>query len=354
MALTARPKTTQKRKALITGITGQDGSYLAELLLEKGYEVHGLVRRSSTFNRHNIEHIFNDDVLRDRHLHYGDLADINSLLIVLKKVQPDEIYNLGAQSHVRVSFEIPYYTAQSDALGVLSLLEAVRLLDLKAKIYQASTSELYSGDPAEAPQNEDTRFKPRSPYGVSKLFGFEIARTYRESYGMFIVNGILFNHESPRRSHNFVTRKVTRAVAEISQGKRAGLTLGYLDASRDWGYAPEYMEAAWRMLQQKQPKDYVIATGETHTIRELAEEAFTHVGVRLVWKGKGVHECGIDKKTGKVLITIDPYHYRPNEVHHLRGDASKARKELKWKPQTNFKELVRLMVEADLKNENPW
>jgi GDPmannose 4,6-dehydratase len=343
-------KATKGKRALITGITGQDGSYLAEILLDKGYEVHGLVRRASTFNRHNIDHIFRTDALRDDHLHYGDLSDINSLMIVLKKVRPDEIYNLAAQSHVRVSFEIPYYTAQSDAIGVLSLLEAVRLLDLPAKVYQASTSELYSGDAKEAPQHEGTPFKPRSPYGVAKLFGFEIARIYRESYGMYVVNGILFNHESPRRSYNFVTRKVTQAAAEIAHGKREGLTLGNLDASRDWGYAPEYMEAAWLMLQQNEPKDYVIATGETHTIRELVEEAFSHAGMDIVWRGKGLKERGIDAKTGKTLITIDPYHYRPNEVQHLRGNAAKARKELGWKPRTTFTELIRLMVEADMQH----
>jgi GDPmannose 4,6-dehydratase len=271
-------------------------------------------------------------------------------MTIIKRVNPDEIYNLAAQSHVRVSFEIPYYTAQSDAVGVLSLLEAVRLLDLSPKIYQASTSELYSGEKKYAPQDETTPFKPKSPYGVAKLFAFEMARIYRESYGMFVVNGILFNHESPRRGFNFVTRKITLGVAEIVHGKRDILHLGNLDAARDWGYAPEYMEAAWRMLQQKEPKDYVIATGETHTVRELVELAFKLVDIDIRWKGKGVHEKGYDKKTGKVLVSIDPYHYRPNEIDHLRGNASKAKKELKWKPTTTFKDLVRIIIESDLQH----
>jgi GDPmannose 4,6-dehydratase len=336
------------KKALITGITGQDGSYLTEFLIKKGYEVHGMVRRSSTFNRHNIDHIFTSDAGRLEHLHYGDMSDMNSIMSIVKKVQPDEIYNLAAQSHVKISFEVPSYTAQADALGVLSLLESVRLLGSKAKIYQASTSELYSGEKKLAPQNEKTPFKPRSPYGVAKLYAFEIARVYRESYGMFVVNGILFNHESPRRGVNFVSRKIAHAVAEISVDKRDHIELGNLDAARDWGYAPEYMAAAWRMLQQKQPEDFVIATGETHTVREFSEEAFKHIGVELRWKGKGEQEVGIDAKTGLVRIKIDPSYFRPNEVEHLRGDSRKAQKSLGWKPRTTFKKLVSLMMKAEL------
>ncbi|MFA6279101.1 MAG: GDP-mannose 4,6-dehydratase [Candidatus Paceibacterota bacterium] len=336
------------KKALITGITGQDGSYLAELLIKKGYEVHGLVRRSSTFNRHNIEHIFTTDAKRAAHLHYGDMADMNSIMSILKSVQPDEIYNLAAQSHVKISFEVPSYTAQADALGVLSLLEAVRLLGLNSKIYQASTSELFSGDKKEAPQNEKTPFKPRSPYGVAKLYAFEIARVYRESYGMFIVNGILFNHESPRRGINFVTRKIMHGVAEVAAGMREYIELGNLDAARDWGYAPEYMGAAWLMLQQKKPQDFVIATGETHTVRELAEESFRAIGVKLHWKGKREREVGVDAKTGVVRVKIDLHYFRPNEVEYLRGDARLARKILHWKPKTTFKKLVDLMIKYEL------
>jgi len=337
-----------KKKALITGITGQDGSYLAELLLAKGYEVHGLVRRSSTFNRHNIDHIFTTDEARGRYLHYGDMADMNSLMSILRAVQPNEIYNLAAQSHVKISFEVPTYTAHTTGLGLLSLLEAVRLLGLqKTKIYQASTSELYSGEKKYAPQSEKTPFKPRSPYGVAKLYAFEIARVYRESYGMFVVNGILFNHESPRRGMNFVSRKIARGVAEIEAGKREFIELGNLDASRDWGYAPEYMEAAWRMLQQRIPRDFVIATGETHTVREFAEGSFKCIGVTLQWKGKGLKEVGIDKKSGKVRVRIDPTYFRPNEVDYLRGDARHAKSILRWKPTTTFKKLVYLMINAE-------
>ncbi|KKU78934.1 MAG: GDP-mannose 4,6-dehydratase [Parcubacteria group bacterium GW2011_GWA2_47_7] len=340
------------KKALITGITGQDGSYLAELLINKGYEVHGVVRRSSTFNRQNIEHIFNSKHIYSHELHYGDMTDIDSLMRIVKEVQPDEIYNLAAQSHVRVSFDIPFYTAQSDAIGVLNLLEAVHKLEVKTKIYQASTSELFSGDPKTTPQNESTRFHPKSPYGVAKLYGYEIARVYKESYGMFVVNGILFNHESPRRAENFVTRKVTTALVEIRYGERERLLLGNLDAKRDWGYAPEYMEAAWMMLQQKVPEDFVIATGETHSIRELVERAGEILGFDIFWKGRGLREVGIDKKTGKIIIAIDPGYFRANEVPHLRGDASKARKILGWKPKTTFNELVKIMVDADLARFN--
>lgn len=336
-----------KKRALITGITGQDGSYLAEFLLAKGYEVHGLVRRSSTFNRHNIEHIFNAENAPDSHLHYGDMTDINSLISVLRKVQPHEIYNLAAQSHVWVSFEMPYYTAQSDAIGVLSLLEAVRILNMPAKIYQASTSELYSGDEKEAPQNEKTPFKPRSPYGVAKLYAFEITRAYRESYGMFAVNGILFNHESPRRGYNFVSRKITHGAAEIKLGLRDMIYLGNLDAHRDWGYAKEYVEAMWMLLQEKEPKDLVIATGETHSVREFVDEVFKHAGMQIRWQGKGLKEKGIDEN-GVTRIAIDPVYFRPNEVSYLCGDASRAKKELGWKAKTNFTELAKIMYEADL------
>ena len=337
-----------KKKALITGITGQDGSYLAEFLLEKGYEVHGFVRRTSTFNRHNIEHIFGDAGTEGlRFLHYGDMTDINSLINVLREVKPDEIYNLAAQSHVRVSFDIPFYTAQSDAVGVLSILEAVRILDLPARIYQASTSELYSGEENQAPQNEDTPFKPRSPYGAAKLYGYEITRIYRESYKMFAVNGILFNHESPRRGYNFVSRKITQGVVAIQLGKQETLHLGNLDAHRDWGYAKEYVEAMWMMLQQKDPKDYVIATGKTHAIREFAEAVFAHAGMPITWQGSGLDEQGIDAH-GKVRVAIDPIYFRPNEVAYLCGDPSRAEKELGWKSKTSFEELTKMMYHADL------
>ena len=338
------------RKALITGITGQDGSYLAELLLAKGYEVHGLVRRSSSFNRHRIAGLFD---VHERHarLQYGDLIDINSLISILTAVRPDEVYNLAAQSHVRVSFDVPSYTAQTDALGVLNVLEAIRALQMKPRIYQASTSELYSGDPSEAPQNERTPFRPRSPYGVAKLYGFEIARIYRESYGMHVCNGILFNHESPRRGVTFVTRKITTGVVDILRGKRERIHLGNLDAQRDWGYAPEYVEGMWMMLQRDTPDDFVFATGETHTVREFAERSFAHVGIVLRWGGSGLDEKGIDVKTGTTLVEIDPEYFRPNEVDHLCGDASKAKRELGWHARTTFHDLVTLMMEAELKGE---
>lgn len=336
-----------KKRAFITGVTGQDGSYLAEFLLSKGYEVHGLVRRSSTFNRHNIEHIFNAKDSANSFLHYGDMSDLSSLLSILSIVKPDEIYNLAAQSHVKVSFEVPHYTAQSDALGVLSLLEAVRILKLPAKIYQASTSELFSGDKKEAPQNEDTRFSPRSPYGVAKLYGFEITRVYRESYNMFAVNGILFNHESPRRGYNFVSRKITRAVAEIALGRKEKIFLGNLEAHRDWGYAKEYVEAMWMMLQQKKPKDFVIATGKTHSVREFVELVFKHAGMPIQWKGKGLKETGVDAN-GVVRVAIDPVYFRPNEVSYLCGNPARAKKELGWKAKTSFEDLAKLMYDADL------
>lgn len=325
---------SKKRKvAFITGVTGQDGSYLTEMLLDKGYRVHGLVRRSSSFNRGRIEHIYtNPDNERGFFLHYGDLTDSVSLSSILAKVRPHEIYNLAAQSHVHISFETPIYTAHATGLGVLNLLEAVRSLKLDAKIYQASTSELYSGDPKEAPQKETTPRRPKSPYGVAKLYGFEIARIYRESYGMFVVNGILFNHESERRGENFVTRKITKGVAEIKNGKRDKIFLGNLKAARDWGYAPEYVEAAWRMLQQKKPDDFVIATGETHTIEEFAREA-----------------CDLAGLDYKKVIEVNKKYIRPNEVDYLCGDASKAKRILGWKPKVRFRELVKIMVTHDMR-----
>jgi GDPmannose 4,6-dehydratase len=344
-----------KRRALITGITGQDGSYLAEFLLAKGYEVHGLVRRASTFNRHNIQHLFKAGKAPDSHLHYGDMTDINSLISVLRSARPHEIYNLAAQSHVKVSFEVPYYTAQSDAVGVLSLLEAVRILGIPAKIYQASTSEMYGGEKKEAPQNEKTPFKPRSPYGVAKLYAYEIARIYRESYGMFTANGILFNHESPRRGYSFVSRKITHGAAEIKLGLRENILLGNLEAHRDWGYAKEYVEAMWKMLQQKEPKDLVIATGKTHSVREFVDVVFRHAGMPLRWQGKGLKEKGVDAQ-GVTRIAIDPAYFRPNEVAYLCGDASRARKELGWKAKTSFDELAKIMYDADLEvleHDNP-
>ena len=339
------------KKALITGITGQDGSYLAEFLLKKGYQVYGIVRRASTSNYHNIKHLLDIKKLNSIHLRYGDMTDADSILRIVKEVKPDEIYNLAAQSDVRISFDIPSYTAQSNAIGVLSLLEAVKNLDIKCKIYQASTSELYSGDKKEVPQNEKTPFNPKSPYGVSKLYGFEISKVYRESYKMFVVSGIFFNHESPRRGENFVTKKISIGLNEIKSGQRKKLFLGNLNSQRDWGYAPEYMEVAWKMLQRKTPEDFVIATGETHSVREFVEEACKVLDINIIWKGEGVKEKGIDKKTGKIIIEIDPRYFRSNEVNYLCGDSSKARKILGWKPKHSFKELVKIMVEADLKRE---
>ncbi|MDP2910025.1 MAG: GDP-mannose 4,6-dehydratase [bacterium] len=337
------------KKAFITGITGQDGSYLAEILLKKGYLVHGLIRRASNFNRQNIEHIFDTDEKKSKFLHYGDMTDMHSILSILAKIKPDEIYNLAAQSHVRISFDVPFYTAQTDGVGVLNILEAVRILGLKSKIYQASTSELFSGDPKEAPQNEQTPFNPQSPYGVAKLYGFEISRVFRKSYGMFVVNGILFNHESPRRGSNFVTRKVVKGMIEIKKGLRDKIYLGNLNARRDWGYAPEYMEAAWLMLQQSKPDDYVVATGETHSIRELVEKVCQNLRIKIIWRGKGLKEEGIDKKTKKVIVATDPAYYRPSEVDYLCGDASKARKELDWRPKVKFDKLIEIMIKEELK-----
>lgn len=322
--------------ALITGVTGQDGSYLAELLLEKGYQVHGIVRRSSLINTHRIDHIY-----KKLHLHYGDLTDAINLMGVIKKVKPDEIYNLGAQSHVKVSFETPEYTGQTDALGTLRVLEAVRLLGMEdsVRIYQASTSELY-GKVQETPQTETTPFYPRSPYGVAKLYGFWIVKNYREAYGMYACSGILFNHESPRRGETFVTRKITRGLKAISQGKQKVLYLGNLDAKRDWGHARDYVRAMWLMLQQETAEDYVIATGEQYSVRQFVELAASHFGFELEWHSNGVDEVALDKNTKKTIIAVDPKYFRPAEVETLLGDPSKAKENLGWEPTVSFKELV--------------
>ena len=349
------------KTALITGITGQDGSYLAEFLLDKGYEVHGIIRRSSTFNTGRIEHLYLNEWVRDMkrpraiNLHYGDMTDSSSLIRIIREIQPDEIYNLAAQSHVKVSFDVPEYTAETDAVGTLRLLEAVRMLGLekKTKIYQASTSELF-GKVVEVPQRETTPFYPRSPYGVAKQYGFWITKNYREAYGMFAVNGILFNHESERRGENFVTRKITLAAAAIRQGKQDKLYLGNLSAKRDWGYAKDYVECMWLIMQQSEPEDFVIATGEMHTVREFCTLAFQEAGINLHWEGEGVNEKGIDE-LGRVLVEVDPKFFRPTEVEQLLGDPTKARTKLGWNPtKTPFRQLVRLMVRHDLglKNED--
>lgn len=343
------------KKALITGITGQDGSYLAEFLLEKGYEVHGIIRRSSSFNTGRIEHLYMKDLIKDIHqrnnfyLHYGDLTDSTNIINIIAQIKPDEIYNLAAQSHVKVSFETPEYTANTDALGTLRILEAVRLLGLEnTRIYQASTSELY-GLVQEVPQKETTPFYPRSPYGVAKLYGFWISKNYREAYDMFVSNGILFNHESPRRGETFVSRKITLAVARIKLGKQEKLYLGNLNAKRDWGHARDYVKCMWLILQNEVPDDFVIATGQMHTVREFCELAFKEVGITIKWEGEGLDEKGIDVETGKTLIEVDPAYFRPSEVEQLLGDPSKAKEELGWNPsQTPFEELVHDMVESDL------
>jgi len=338
------------KKALITGVTGQDGSYLAEFLLKKGYEVHGVMRRSSSFNTWRINHLYKDPHERDHFiLHYGDMSDATNIIRLIKQIKPDEIYNLAAQSHVQVSFETAEYTANCDGLGVLRVLEAVRLLDMidKTKIYQASTSELF-GNVVETPQTETTPFYPRSPYGAAKLYAYWIIKNYREAYNMFACNGILFNHESPRRGQTFVTRKITMGLSKIKLGMQKTLYLGDIDTKRDWGYAPEYVESMWMMLQQDKPDDYVIATEETHTVREFIEEACSVLDIDLEWKGKGVDEKGIDRKTGKTIIEIDPRYFRPTDVQLLLGDASKAKKILGWKAKTKFKELVKIMIEADM------
>ena len=334
--------------ALITGITGQDGSYLAELLLEKGYEVHGMLRRSSSFNTGRIDHLYNDPEILNKKLflHYGDLTDSSNLNRLLEKIKPEEIYNLAAQSHVKVSFELPEYTAEVDGIGTLRFLDAIKETGLQTKFYQASTSELY-GKVLETPQNENTPFYPRSPYGVAKLYGFWIIKNYREAYNLFACNGILFNHESPRRGGTFVTRKITRAAARIKYGIQDMLELGNLNAKRDWGYAPEYVEGMWRMLQQDQPDDFVLATGETHLVCEFVDLVFKELDMSLEWTGEGVDEKGIEKSTGKTLLVINPSYYRPTEVDILLGDASKAKKELGWEPKTKFVDLVKLMTKAD-------
>jgi len=343
--------------ALISGITGQDGSFLAEFLIDKGYEVHGIMRRSSSFNTGRIEHLYLDEWVRDMkqnrlvNLHYGDMTDSSSLIRIIKQVRPDEIYNLAAQSHVKVSFDVPEYTAEADAVGTLRMLEAVRILGMeeKTRIYQASTSELY-GLVQEVPQKETTPFYPRSPYGVAKQYGFWITKNYRESYGMYAVNGILFNHESERRGETFVTRKITLAVARIVQGFQDKLYLGNLDSLRDWGYAKDYVECMWLILQHKTPEDFVIATGEYHTVREFATLAFREAGIELRWEGRGVDEKGIDIASGDVLVEVDPKYFRPAEVEQLLGDPTKAKTLLGWNPtQTSFPELVRIMIEHDLK-----
>ncbi len=337
------------KKALITGITGQDGSYLAEFLLSKGYEVHGIIRRASVFNTNRIDHLFKNPDLHDKtfFLYHGDLIDSSNLNRLLDRIDPDEIYNLGAQSHVKVSFELPEYTAEVDGIGTLRFLDAIKETGVKAKFYQASTSELF-GQAREVPQRESTPFYPRSPYAVAKLYAYWITINYREAYDLFACNGILFNHESPRRGETFVTRKITRAVAAIAAGETKPLLLGNLDAKRDWGYAPEFVEGMWRMLQHDKPDDYILATGETHTVREFAEEAFKLIGFDLQWSGNGKEEQGIDPKTGRVLVEIDPRYYRPTEVDLLIGDPTKAKNQLGWQPRVKFKELVEIMVKADV------
>ncbi|MAW83779.1 MAG: GDP-mannose 4,6-dehydratase [Crocinitomicaceae bacterium] len=341
-----------KRKiALITGVTGQDGAYLSDLLLNKNYEVHGIKRRSSSFNTSRIDHLYQDKHQENVHffLHYGDLTDSTNLIRILQEVQPDEIYNLGAQSHVKVSFEVPEYTANSDALGTLRLLEAIRILKMggKVKFYQASTSELY-GKVQEIPQNEQTPFYPRSPYGVAKLYAFWIVKNYREAYNIFACNGILFNHESPLRGETFVTRKITRAAVKIHLGLQKKLFLGNLDAKRDWGHAKDYVEGMWKMLQIKKPEDFVLATGKTATIRTFCELAFKELNIIINWSGSGINEVGIDSSNGNEIIAVDPNYFRPTEVDHLIGDASKAKELLNWSPKYDLSSLVKEMINSDL------
>lgn len=339
------------KRALITGITGQDGAYLAEFLISKGYEVHGIKRRSSLFNTHRIDHLYQDPHEPDRKLilHYGDMTDSTNLIRIIQDVQPDEIYNLAAQSHVHVSFDTPEYTANADALGTLRLLEAIRILRLtdKTRFYQASTSELY-GKVCAIPQNETTPFYPRSPYGTAKLYAYWITVNYREAYNIFACNGILFNHESPRRGETFVTRKITRAVCRIKLGLQKKLYLGNLNAKRDWGHAKDYVLGMWLMLQQDDPDDYVLATGETHEVREFVELAFSEVGISIEWQGKGINEKGINKETGEILVEVDPRYFRPTEVDILVGDATKAKEKLGWKPKHTFKEVIKDMIEWDM------
>mgnify|MGYP003590771043 FL=1 len=336
--------------ALITGITGQDGSYLAELLLEKGYEVHGIIRRHSTIATDRIDHLVEDASLKDRFfLHFGDLTDSSNLAMLIMKIKPEEVYNLGAQSHVAVSFEVPEYTAEATGVGTIRLLEAIRQSGLDIRFYQASTSELFGGLPDTAPQSERTPFYPKSPYGVAKLYSYWITVNYRESYNMYACNGVLFNHESPRRGEIFVTRKITMAVASIMAGKQEKLSLGNMDAKRDWGFAGDYIEGMWRMLQQDEPRDYVLATNETHTVREFVELAFAEVGIEIEWKGTGEDEKGYDKKTGRLMVDVDPRYFRPAEVELLWGDATKAETELGWERKVSFRKLVEMMVDEDMK-----
>ena len=338
--------------ALITGVTGQDGAYLADFLLKKGYQVHGVKRRSSSFNTARVDHIYEDPLVRKTNffLHYGDMTDATNLIRLIQKIKPDEIYNLAAQSHVLVSFETPEYTANADALGTLRILEAIRILGLekKVKFYQASTSELY-GNTKEKLQNERTTFLPRSPYAVAKLYAYWITINYREAYNIFACNGILFNHESPIRGETFVTKKIVKSAVKISKGLQDCLYLGNLNASRDWGHARDYVEGMWMILQQKKPEDFVFATGKTYTVRYFVEKAFSHLDIKILWKGKNLEECGIDKKSGRVIVRIDPKYFRPTEVDFLKGDASKAKKKLGWRPKTSFKNLVKEMIEHELK-----
>lgn len=337
------------KRALVTGVTGQDGSYLAEFLLEKGYEVHGLVRRSSCFNRQRLKKIHSDDYdhANNFSMHYGDMTDSSSLTSLVRSIQPDEIYNLAAQSHVKVSFEVPEYTVQCDGVGVLRLLETIRTEAPQCRMYQASTSELY-GNASDAPQNETTPFAPRSPYAAAKLYAYWISRNYREAYGLFVSNGILFNHESPRRAETFVTRKITHQLCKIKLGLADVLHLGNLDSRRDWGFAPDYVESMWLILQHDHPDDYVIATGETHSVREFVNEAARLLDYQIQWTGSATDEIGVDGATGKTLVAIDPRYYRPTEVDQLIGDASKAKRDLGWTPKVSFNELVKIMVEAEL------
>ncbi|TSD03466.1 MAG: GDPmannose 4,6-dehydratase [Parcubacteria group bacterium Athens0714_16] len=344
---------SKNKKAFITGITGQDGSYLAELLLEKGYEVHGLIRRSSTFNTSRIDHLYKDSHIYGTKLflHFGDLSDSSNLNRLLSNIKPDEIYHLGAQSHVRVSFDMPEYTADVTGLGTIRILDAMREVGLsKTKFYQASSSEMF-GKAVEIPLKETTPFHPRSPYGCAKVYAYWVTKNYRESYGMFASNGVLFNHESPRRGETFVTKKITHGLARIKLGKEEKLYLGNLDAKRDWGYAKDFVYGMWLILQHKKPDDFLLATNESHSVREFAEEVGKVLGINIIWKGKGLNEKGIDKKTGKIIIEIDEKYFRPAEVDILQGDYSKAKRELGWKPTTKFKELVKLMAEADLEKE---
>ena len=335
------------KKAFITGLTGQDGSYLAEFLLEKGYEVHGIIRRASVANTSRIDHL-----MKDVHVYYGDMIDSSNLSRLMEKIQPDEIYNLAAQSHVQVSFDVPEFTADVDGLGTLRLLDAIREMRSGTRFYQASTSELFGGLPETAPQSEKTPFYPKSPYGAAKLYAYWITVNFREAYDLYACNGILFNHESPRRGENFVTKKITRSVARIAQGRQDKLSLGNLDAKRDWGYAKDYVEAMWLMLQQEKPDDFVIATGETHTVREFTELAFRHIGVELAWEGEGVEEKAYDRKTNRLLVDVDPRFFRPAEVEFLWGDPTKAKEKLGGRNKTSLAQLVEIMMDYDMNFDN--